>query len=296
MPARMFRRWSIHSPVVASSENCCAMSSRRPITSASTTLSGQCLANPEVLANETDTDPQARVFAELVESMKTRGRCRVLDFGAGKGRLADAIARNGDKLTGLSYYLYDSDPQFQGDREAVARKLTELGVKARVVDKLGSLRVAGSQVDLVVLCNVLHEIPPEDWLRVLTSIREVLVDDGKLVIIEDQEPSVGELPHNRGFLLLSVDEVAQLFGGAAYVEDRSPGKTVADGRVSVVCVARRHLRRANGNERSRALADLAARAKNEVDTLRSAGGEQRDGRRHALFMVLAYNALRATET
>ena len=43
-----------------------------------------------------------------------------------------------------------------------------------------------------------------------------------------------------------------------------------------------------------ALSDLAARAEGEVDNLRTKKHiEQRDGRRHALYMILAYNASRS---
>ena len=148
---------------------------------------------------------------------------------------------------------------------------------------------------LVVLCNVLHEIPPTDWLNMFSALKDVLLPEGRFVIIEDQEPSVGELPHDKGFLLLNKDELTQLFGGnTAYVEDKSPGKGIANGRISVLCVPHKHLKRAKQKTLSLALKSLHARANGEVNKLRAAGAtEQRDGRRHALYMLLAFNANRA---
>jgi energy-coupling factor transporter ATP-binding protein EcfA2/SAM-dependent methyltransferase len=256
---------------------------------------GQCLARPGVVGHAAKSDPQAKAFGNLVASVMRNGQCRVLDFGAGKGRLADAIARIGGDLTSLSYYMYDPDREFRGDRVTVAQRLNDAGGQAMVLDELGPLRVAQSEVDLVVLCNVLHEIPHTEWLGVISSVTDVLTPTGKLAIIEDQEPSIGELPHNKGFILLNNNEVAQLFGGHAYVVDSSPGPQVSGGRISVFCIDRQNLANANEDTLKKALRDLGVRAKHEVDRLRRESSGQRDGRRHALYMVLAYNALRATE-
>lgn len=81
----------------------------------------------------------------------------------------------------------------------------------------------------------------------------------------------------------------------AYVNDISPGPRVAGGRISVLCVAHEHFGNANRDTLTLALKNLVSRAKQEVDKLRERGFEQRDGRRHALYMGLAYNAWRCME-
>jgi SAM-dependent methyltransferase len=256
---------------------------------------GQCLSSPGVV-DASDRDDQEKVFARLVKGMCTPGHTlRVLDCGAGKGRLADAIARESTDLAALNYFLYDLDPKFTEHRSQALRRLRELGATGDLLDNLGSLRVENSRVHLVVLCNVLHEIPKDDWLRMFSSLKDVLLPEGRLIIIEDQEPAVGELPHEKGFLLLDKNELAELFGGdAGHVEDKSPGEGVANGRISVLCVPREHLESATQETLSRALKSLQRRANDEVDKLRRAGATgQRNGRRHALYVLLAFNAHRA---
>lgn len=256
---------------------------------------GQCLTSPGVV-DASDRDDQEKVFAQLVKSMCTPGETlRVLDYGAGKGRLADAIARESTNVPMLNYFLYDTDPTFAECRSEALRRLHELEATGAVLDELGSLRVKSSRVHLVVLCNVLHEIRSDAWLNLFASLKDVLLPEGRLVIIEDQEPGVGELPHEKGFLLLNKNELAQLFGDdAAHVEDKSPGKGVANGRISVLCIPREHLESATQETLSSALRSLHLRAINEVERLRKPGAAgQRDGRRHALYVLLAFNAYRA---
>lgn len=258
---------------------------------------GQCLANPDVV-EASNGDPQERVFAQFVSELRNgKGAFRVLDFGAGKGRLATAIARGSPDLSGLCYYTYDESDAWRAEREVAVAHLHELGASTDELRDLGMLRVKSDQVDLVVLCNVFHEIPPGEWLKLFRDIASVLREGGKLVIIEDQEPSVGELPHDKGFLLLNIHELAQLFGGdSRHVEDRSPGPNVAGGRISVACVSAAYLNLVSDANRSLALDSLRLRAISEVDRIRRASSAaQRDGRRHALYVMLAFNAARALE-
>jgi ABC-type cobalamin/Fe3+-siderophores transport system ATPase subunit/SAM-dependent methyltransferase len=258
---------------------------------------GQCLAAPGVVG-ASNTDSQETAFARFVNALRTDDRkLRILDYGAGQGRLADSIARAGAKLTGISYFLYDPDPSFSVARTEAAKRLEDLGAESAVIDELGTVLVKHNRVDLVVLCNVLHEIPPAAWITLFKALDRVLVEDGQIAIIEDQEPSVGELPHDKGFVLLDANEVAQLFGGKeTNVRNVSPGANVAKGRISIFCIDRKNLSEATPDTVKQALRDLEFRAKGRVDAFRAnKHPEQRDGRRHALYMLLAYNAIRCLE-
>jgi hypothetical protein len=69
------------------------------------------------------------------------------------------------------------------------------------------------KVDVVILCNVLHEIPPVDWRILLNeTIPKLLTDDGYLLVVEDLQINIGELPHPVGFLLLDRVSMGMLLG------------------------------------------------------------------------------------
>ena len=60
--------------------------------------------------------------------------------------------------------------------------------------------------DCVLLCNVLHEISPMDWITSLENIKRILKNDGYLLIIEDKFLPKGESAHQFGYLILGTEE------------------------------------------------------------------------------------------
>ena len=64
------------------------------------------------------------------------------------------------------------------------------------------------------MCNVLHEILPEEWLKLFGPegcITSFLKPTGGLLIVEDYQIPAGELAHRYGFLLLNTPELKKLF-------------------------------------------------------------------------------------
>jgi hypothetical protein len=88
--------------------------------------------------------------------------------------------------------------------------------KDRYFNNLSDLftRLSTEKVDLVVLCNVLHEIRPTDWVKVLghSGIAGLLVDDGFLNVVEDTSLPHGEKAFHEGFLLLDEAGIENLLG------------------------------------------------------------------------------------
>jgi len=257
----------------------------------------ECLGGPGVVASK-DGDPQEHSFAALVgELLKTRARLRVLDFGSGRGRLADALSKcfaEQPELARLDYFGFDPSAEHLGERERAVARLVAAGGSAAVnIERLGTLQVTGNGVDLVVLCNVLHEIPTSEWQSTLADCRKVLSVDGSLVVIEDQYPSVGELPHDRGFVLLDYSEMAQMFGGKDSVVDLS---VTIDPRhrerITVFELYAVSLSHFSIPQMNSALGIVRDRARRELKRLRGEAGEQRQraGRLHALHAMLWMSA------
>ncbi|HEY1046184.1 MAG TPA: hypothetical protein VGF79_07075, partial [Bacteroidia bacterium] len=72
--------------------------------------------------------------------------------------------------------------------------------------------------DCVILCNVLHEITPIEWVNVLNSIKEKLKDSGYLIIVEDRYLPKGECAHEFGYLVLGTEETKILLSTSSSIE------------------------------------------------------------------------------
>lgn len=257
----------------------------------------QSLADPGVARGQ-DGDPQEQSFAELVARLSTgRERLRILDFGAGRGRLAQALttsfAGRPGLLDRLSYVAFDPSPDHADERTSNVAKLRSAGADAESVEDIRKLALDGAGVDLVVMCNVLHEIEPQRWQRVFQDCRNSLRPEGSLVVIEDQRPAVGELPHEKGFIVLDHVEMQAMFGGSDTVRSLpdaipEPYRT----RVTVLELPAKILGNWTSENQTRALEMVRSRARDAVERLRdrNAPVTQQSGRLHALYAMLWMNA------
>ncbi|MGT2505737.1 AAA family ATPase [Cupriavidus basilensis] len=114
-------------------------------------------------------DPQVNQIHGILDSLLDDGPTKVIDIGAGKGRLLDgltvAVAERGERLADrLDYYAYDAFPDDKAICESVISAHYGVGSNRyfSTPDELFSVKDERS-FSLVVLCNVLHEIPPEEW-------------------------------------------------------------------------------------------------------------------------------------
>lgn len=131
----------------------------------------------------------------------------------------------------------------------------------------------------------------------MDDIAACLTPDGWLLVLEDQRMNVGELPHDKGFLVLDGVELQELFG----VSDREPDAfrfTTVDDRLSLAQLSRTILPRCDGPRVQAALRLLAKRSLDHVRRLRRASpdpADHRRGRAHAYYAMLHTNATLALE-
>jgi hypothetical protein len=78
----------------------------------------------------------------------------------------------------------------------------------------------------------------------MDDIAACLAPDGWLLVLEDQRMNVGELPHDKGLLVLDGVELQELFG----VPDREPDalRFTVDDRLSLAQISRAVLRNCDG--------------------------------------------------
>lgn len=254
----------------------------------------QCLLPPGVAA-PVSGDPQQEQMLNLVQQCVGAGKTlRILDYGAGKGRLAAALASQCDRSQ--FEYLAFNDPRFDTDDQRAAclesiRQLGQSGAQESYYpDSLERLSVPGiAPIDVVVMCNVLHEIPVTEWLSTFDKLHRLLSPKGELVIFEDQLPGVGELPHEKGHIVLNETGLQVLFGADAVRALPSQ----RDGRLTGFRVAAKHLTVPDIAAIRRTLGKVQRLAEEQIRQLRTgtaAAPSTQTGRRHAHLVVQYANA------
>ena len=164
--------------------------------------------NPPDVVGAVGADPQTDMIRTILQTDNI-----VVDFGAGKGRFLEELALSAEDEIAfkIKYYAYDPDPKNAEFCKTVMRRY---GVLAENYfnDAPELVAAIDHHADYVLLVNVLHEIDPNYWTNVFETIRNLLKEDGRLIIVEREELMVGEAPYNNGFLMLMEAGAKELFG------------------------------------------------------------------------------------
>jgi len=172
----------------------------------------ECLCDPKVVAHR-ENDPQAEL-----SKLTVNGSLKILDFGAGQGRVGTEILKNRDIASNIFYQTLEINEKRHNKLKGISDELQSMSNierhKERIVltsDKDLKTQEYLNYYDRVLLTNVLHEIPLKEWENSLNAILYSLKESGKIILLEDQEIPHGERAHKHGFLILGVEEVKVLF-------------------------------------------------------------------------------------
>lgn len=176
----------------------------------------QCFKEPEVIFGKNIDDPQFKLFKEFFTD---KTNIELLDFGAGKGRIGYTIAEDEDISKKIIYTAYEPD---KGNFELLNAIPNKKATFSNIDD------IPKNSFDCVVLCNVLHEINPKEWLNTLSSIKELLKENGYLLIIEDRYLPKGENAHEFGYLILGTEETNILLGTPSLAQLKLSDSEYAD--------------------------------------------------------------------
>ena len=269
-----------------------------PFSLASTRFAHQCLSPAPVVQTGVH-DPQNKQIADLLKELGI-AKLRLLDFGAGRGRLVSFFGATEDPSilkSSLDYVAFDLD---SANKESCMAAIDQVyGDSAdryfnRDVE-LFTARDVGS-FDVIVMCNVLHEIPAADWLSLFAAegtIRRALNPNGVLVL-EDMNLPVGELPHQKGFLVLDTPQIKTLF--KLSTDDKAVSAVShSGGRLKAHRIPTAYLGRVDSESRKNALQGLSHSARTEIGRLRQAKGSYQDGRLHGFWLQQFANAQLALE-
>ena len=191
---------------------------RLPESYAANRFLSECLLAPGVVGPDVK-DPQTlqiqeALWSKLAAAGTSGGKLRILDFGAGKGRLLATLVDSlklGQTLW-FDYIAFDVGDEDKADCEAQISAIYG-NADNRWFNDLSTLqaRVDTGSIDAVVMCNVLHEVPPGEWPSTLPACAKLLKSGGGLLLVEDYGIQVGERAHEYGFLLLDEPELVELF-------------------------------------------------------------------------------------
>jgi energy-coupling factor transporter ATP-binding protein EcfA2/SAM-dependent methyltransferase len=249
---------------------------------ASFLLLRQCLLPPGVIPYE-GKDPQLDQIRAVLDSVRPPGRpLSILDFGAGKGRLLDAIAdAAGDTPIGglIDYVAYERCEEDAAHCQMHSAALyADGGSTRRAFSSLADVQQMRGEksVDIVIVCNVLHEVRPAEWLNEFgagSALAKLLRDDGFVLFVEDYAIPVGERAHEYGFLLLDEKELGKLFGitendvAQGWFNRNDHGQPGYRGRLIAHMVSAKCLERLTERSRWEAIRALNERSLERLQTL-----------------------------
>ncbi len=182
-------------------------------------FAAECLLPPSILSTGAE-DPQSKQVYKIIASHRSEEAVlRILDFGAGRGRILVTLRQN---IQNLSSYIDYRALEFNADARqscigaiADAYELGREAAETRVYESEDALRqnLNEHSVDVVVMCNVLHEIHPDDWRKIFTqqALSYCLKPGGYLLLLEDMKIPYGENAHKHGFILLDTEQLQTLF-------------------------------------------------------------------------------------
>lgn len=198
-------------------------------------FAAECILAPAISSTGSE-DPQSNQIRRHIEALRSQlggGKLRILDYGAGRGRILASLRESPHFECDIDYRAYEAHAPDDVRAEcakaiADAHGLSIEDARKRVYESKQTLekQLNENSVHVVVMCNVLHEISPREWLDCFSMLYKLLHADGYLLIIEDMHIPHGEHAHEHGFILLDTHELQKLFGAkpesGSLIEDSDP--------------------------------------------------------------------------
>lgn len=258
----------------------------------------QSLFEPNSVMTGSSDSQSFQIRQDLLELSKN-GKIRILDYGAGKGRLisnmTDLDNDDQNKLIDIiDYIAYDEYPNDKTYCEESLAKAYGNSNK-RYYNNFTTLfsDYDKESFDIVIMCNVLHEIDPKDWLTLFQSngtISKCLKESGVLLLVEDQQIPVGEKAYQKGFLVLDTPQLKDLFKITEKDNDFGFSDLRGDGRLKAHKIPRRLLNQIDETSRIEAIKSMSDTAKSEILKIRGAEKNYKNGTLHGFWTQQFANA------
>lgn len=274
-----------------------------PAQLAAINYASESLLPPKTILSD-GRDPQVSQIQKVITDLAGSSSLNLLDFGAGKGRLLEGLAiellaeNPSQQLSEvLNYYAFDP---FLDDRDVCSKVIgtyysTDRNRYFNYSEDFFSNNEDGC-LDIVVMCNVLHEISPRKWIDLLSSqslINRGLKEDGYLLVVEDQRIPVGESAHEYGFIVLDTSHLRTLFA----IKDIDVTDSLfswsdarEDGRLKAHLISKSLLSRISSDTIKNAITQLKETAKAKIRILRASKPTYANGQLHGFWTQQFANA------
>jgi ABC-type multidrug transport system ATPase subunit len=259
----------------------------------------QCLSAPGVHSESTG-DSQNNQISEVLNQISIDRPLRVLDFGAGRGRILAGLAENfsDSLLKKIDYFAYD---KFKNNSEEclsiIKRYYPDNHIeryKNELSDFMNNSNNLKGTFDIILMCNVLHEISPSDYYSLFeqnSRLSALLSDNGYILIVEDNQIPIGENAHKFGFIVLNTSELRELFSIPPGSSDGLVRDSTKEGRLTAHLVHKKHLKNITQSTIGAAITSVRTTAKEKMKTIRGTNQDSyKDGMGHAFWVQQYANA------
>ena len=257
----------------------------------------ECLCPPKAIQTDSN-DPQSFQIKEDLLSLSKTGKLRILDYGAGKGRIisniVDLETNDQEKLIqSIEYIAYDKFPDDKEHCEGALSKAYDDSNNKYFNDfnKLRSVYDKGS-FDVVIMCNVLHEIDPKEWLDLFQedgTISSLLKEKGILLLVEDHQIPIGEKAYQKGFLVLDTPQLKDLFKitekDTDFKFDQRKGGRLKSHRIPKHCLIK-----IDRDSRASSLKSMSRTAREKILEIREMEQNYQNGKLHGFWTQQFANA------
>lgn len=271
-----------------------------PAQFASIQYAAECLFNPGV-SDPSIGDPQMKQILKIGK-LEVGNNVSILDYGAGKGRLATTLYETLNTETikvsdWLNYIAYD---EYTANKELCINEIIKIygnSNKKFFSDYSDLLTEYKERFNAIVMCNVLHEIDPSEWIGLFKKdgkITKLLKEDGFLLLVEDQLIPVGEKAYKNGFLVLTTLHLKELFA----ITSDEPFETHdqrGDKRLVAHIIPKSYLQRITHNTKIAALKSIREHASSNIKKLREEEPSYKNGRLHNFYVQQLANSVLAID-
>lgn len=260
-----------------------------PAQLASNRFAYECLFEPGV-ASTGKNDPQIVQIMQQLGNVNKNGKIKVLDYGAGKGRILANIPEGAEFSRAFAErYDYIAFDKFEDDRQDCCENLARAYGSAdeRYFNNVKDLLCCHdtASFDVVLMTNVLHEIDPKEWLELFVeggTVSSLLCEKGALIVVEDTQVPVGEMAYQNGFIVLDTPQFKELFNMKQAEFRVSDARK--DGRLKCHMIPKWCIIRITPESRISALESLREVAKTEIRRIRTSERNYKNGKLHGYWI------------